>query len=169
MALLDILEFPDSRLRTKAKPVTDFDPALKTLCADLIETMYEANGIGLAATQVNIHRKIIVLDVSEEQDDAQVIINPTIVQVGEEDQEYEEGCLSVPGFKELVQRPGQICIEAKDIQGKSFKLECDGILAVCVQHEMDHLEGKLFVDYLSSLKRNRIKKKLEKAHKLDAS
>lgn len=166
MALLDILEFPDPRLRTKAKKVTVFDRRLKTLTQDMLETMYAARGIGLAATQVNVHEAIIVIDVSETGDSPEIFINPSIVKLEGEEQEFEEGCLSVPGYRELVNRPEQVTISAQTINGDKFTKKCEGLLSVCIQHEMDHLQGKLFVDYLSPLKRQRIKKKLEKAHKI---
>ena len=166
MALLEILEFPDPRLRTKAKPVKSFDKKLQTITENMLETMYQAQGIGLAATQVDIHQAIIVLDVSEEADSPQVFINPSVVSTEGPDFEFEEGCLSVPGFRDMVTRPEKVTIKAYDIKGVEFKKECEGLLAVCIQHEMDHLQGKLFVDYLSSLKRQRIRKKLEKSHKL---
>jgi peptide deformylase len=161
MAKLTILEFPDPRLRTKAAPVTDFDAALKQLAADMLETMYEAPGIGLAATQVNVHRQILVLDVSEEKDQPMVIVNPKIVS-REGSQTYQEGCLSVPGIFADVDRADRIRVEAQDAEGNPLAIEADGLLAVCIQHEMDHLVGKLFVDYLSPLKRELVRKKLEK-------
>ncbi len=165
MALLEILEFPDARLRTVAKPVSEFGARLKKITDDMLATMYEARGIGLAATQVNIHEAIIVLDVSEEGDFPQIFINPEIICADGADREFEEGCLSVPGFREVVSRPEHVKIKAKGINGEAFEIECEGLLAVCIQHEMDHLQGKLFVDYISPLKRQRIKKKLEKSHK----
>lgn len=165
MALLQILEFPDTRLRTKASKVTKFDDKLERISKDMLETMYEAHGIGLAATQVNIHKAIVVIDVSEEGDSPEVFINPEIVRLEGADHEFEEGCLSVPGFRELVNRPERSIIKANTINGDEFIKECEGLLSVCIQHEIDHLNGKLFVDYLSSLKRNRIKKKLEKAQR----
>ena len=161
MAKLTILEFPDPRLRTRAAPVTEFDPALKKLAADMLETMYEAPGIGLAATQVNVYRQILVLDVSEEKDQPMVIVNPKIVS-REGSQTYQEGCLSVPGIFADVDRADRVRVEAEDVDGKPFTIDADGLLAVCIQHEMDHLEGKLFVDYLSPLKRELVRKKLEK-------
>jgi peptide deformylase len=161
MAKLTILEFPDPRLRTRAAPVTEFDPALKKLAADMLETMYEAPGIGLAATQVNVHRQILVLDVSEEKDQPMVIVNPKIVS-REGSQTYQEGCLSVPGIFADVDRADRIRVEAQDAEGNPLAIEADGLLAVCIQHEMDHLVGKLFVDYLSPLKRELVRKKLEK-------
>lgn len=164
MAILNILEFPDPRLRTKARLV---DPAeinddFRQLIDDMLETMYAAPGIGLAATQVNVHKRFLVLDVSEEQDSPQVFINPQITPLTEDLQPYEEGCLSVPGFHEKIERPAKVHVKALDRDGKEFELIADGLLAVCLQHEVDHLEGKLFVDYISRLKRDRIQKKLEK-------
>lgn len=161
MAKLTILEFPDARLRTKAQPVTEFGPELARLVADMFETMYEAPGIGLAATQVNVHRQLLVLDVSEEKNQPLVLINPRI-QAKDGIQVYQEGCLSVPGIYADVERANQITVEAEDASGKTFTLQADGLLAVCIQHEMDHLAGRLFVDYLSPLKREMVRKKLEK-------
>lgn len=169
MAILKILEYPDPRLRTLAKPVTQFDDSIKQIVADMFETMYDAPGIGLAATQVNIHKQIIVMDLSEEKDSPLVFINPTVETLDAEGFEYEEGCLSVPGFYESVTRPSKVRINAYDEHGKQNVIESDGLLAVCIQHEMDHLNGKLFVDYLSNMKRNRIRKKLEKQHRLATS
>ncbi|MDJ0877570.1 MAG: peptide deformylase [Halieaceae bacterium] len=168
MALLNILEFPDPRLRTVAEPVTVFDGALSKLIDDMFETMYEAPGIGLAATQVDVHKRIIVIDVSEARDEPLVFINPEVEVLDPELGEYDEGCLSVPGFYETVQRPQRVKVTANDRDGELFTMELDGLLAVCIQHEIDHLDGKLFVDYLSSLKRTRIRKKLEKQHRLRA-
>ncbi len=168
MALLDILEFPDPRLRTKAEAVTIFDAQLGRLIDDMLETMYEAPGIGLAATQVNVHQRIVVIDVSEDHNDPRVLVNPEYEVLDDEIAEHDEGCLSVPGFYETVARPLHIRVIALDREGNSFSLEPRGLLAVCVQHECDHLDGKLFVDYLSSLKRTRIRKKLEKQHRLSA-
>jgi peptide deformylase len=164
VSILSILEFPDPRLRTVAKPVKEVDKALGGLVDDMFETMYEAHGVGLAATQVNIHQRIIVIDISEEKDQPVCLINPEIMDsLGEE--ESDEGCLSVPGIFEPVTRAETIKVKALDKRGESFELEADGLLAVCIQHEMDHLLGKLFVDYLSPLKRQRIKKKMQKMHK----
>lgn len=164
MALLDILVFPDPRLRTRAKPVAEVDLRVRQLVADMFETMYDAPGIGLAATQVNVHERILVVDVSENRDQPRCFINPELVaRSGEEI--MEEGCLSVPGFYEPVTRAERITVSALNEHGERFELEADGILAVCIQHEMDHLEGKLFVDYVSSLKRQRIRKKLEKTRR----
>lgn len=168
MALLPILEYPDPRLRTIAKPVENFDSRIHRLLDDMTETMYEANGVGLAATQVNVHEQVIVIDVSEERNEPMVFINPSVDVLADELLDYEEGCLSVPGFHESVSRPENIEITALDRDGKEFKIRPDGLLAVCIQHEMDHLNGKLFVDYLSNMKRQRIRKKLEKQHKLQA-
>ena len=166
MSVLTILEFPDERLRKKASEVKVVDGNVKKLVDDMLETMYLAKGIGLAATQVNVHQRIVVIDISEGKDNPLCLINPEIVEkVG--DEESEEGCLSVPGFFEKVKRAESIKVKALDKEGQPFEFEANELLAVCVQHELDHLEGKLFVDYISSLKRQRIKKKLEKLHKLD--
>lgn len=166
MALLPILEFPDPRLRTIASPVEVFDDALSRLIDDMFETMYAAPGIGLAATQVNVHQRLIVMDISEEKNRPLVFINPALTVLDETPESYDEGCLSVPGFYETVTRPSKVRVDALDRNGQPFTIEDDGLLAVCIQHEMDHLNGKLFVDYLSALKRNRIRGKLEKAHRL---
>ncbi len=166
MSILSILEFPDPRLRTVAKDVTDVDATIASLVDDMFETMYEESGVGLAATQVDIHKRVIVLDTSEDKETPICLINPELIeQSGEE--ESDEGCLSVPGIFEPVKRSENIKVRALDKKGKSFELEADGLLAVCIQHEMDHLLGKLFVDYLSPLKRQRIKKKMLKLHKRD--
>ena len=162
MALLNILIFPDQRLRTVASEVVHIDNSIKTLTSDLLETMYKGNGIGLSATQVNIHKRIMVIDVSEEKDSPLVLINPIIKIVDPEEQPYNEGCLSVPGFYEEVERPKEIEVTALSLEGKKFSLNASGILSVAIQHEMDHLDGKIFVDFLSVLKRERIKKKLKK-------
>jgi len=167
MALLNILEYPDPRLRTRAKPVEAVDDAIRRLIDDMFETMYEAPGIGLAATQVNVHRRIIVVDVSENRDQPHAFINPQISGFGEQ-VESQEGCLSVPGFYEPVYRAERIRVTALNRNGQPFELDAEGLLAVCIQHECDHLEGKLFVDYLSNLKRTRIRRKLEKLHRLPA-
>lgn len=164
MALLQILEYPDPRLRTKAQPVTEFNAALSTFIDDMFETMYAAPGIGLAATQVDFHRRLIVIDVSKDRNEPLVFINPEILSregVGV----MEEGCLSVPGIFDDVQRAAKVRVRAQDRTGQVFERDLDDVLAVCLQHEIDHLEGKLFVDYLSDLKRNRIRKKLEKERK----
>jgi peptide deformylase len=168
MALLNILHYPDPRLRTTAKPVTEFDNGLKTLISDMFDTMYEAPGIGLAATQVNVHKRLLVMDVSEEKNEPKVLINPELL-MKEGDEEMDEGCLSVPGYYETVRRAEKISVRAQDADGAFFELTAEGLEAVCIQHEMDHLEGKLFVDYISSLKRDRIRKKLEKLKKQEAS
>jgi len=168
MAILQILEFPDPRLRKIAVPVSVFDAILEVLIADMHETMYEAQGIGLAATQVNVHKRLMILDVSENKDSPQVFINPSFEVIDEELFDYDEGCLSVPGFYETVSRPQAIHVRAQDFQGQEFELTAEGILSICVQHEIDHLNGKLFVDYLSTLKRQRIRAKLEKEHKKTA-
>ncbi|QXI28597.1 peptide deformylase [Pseudomonas vanderleydeniana] len=168
MAILNILEFPDPRLRTIAKPVAEVDDKVRQLIDDMFETMYEAPGIGLAATQVNVHQRIVVMDLSEDRSEPRVFINPEFEPLTEEKDQYQEGCLSVPGFYENVDRPTRVKIKALDRDGKPFELEADGLLAVCIQHECDHLNGKLFVDYLSTLKRDRIKKKLEKQHRQNA-
>ncbi|HEY3521873.1 MAG TPA: peptide deformylase [Rhodanobacteraceae bacterium] len=164
MAQLEILEFPDRRLRTKAQPVAAFDTRLKQLAADMLETMYAAPGIGLAATQVDVHQRLLVLDVSEQHSSPHVLVNPEILHA-EGQQVYQEGCLSVPGIFADVERAEKIRVRAQDTDGKVFELEADGLLAVCVQHEMDHLDGKLFVDYLSPLKREMVRRKLEKARR----
>ena len=161
MALRTILEFPDPRLRTRAQPVTRFDAALHQLIEDMLETMYAAPGIGLAATQVDAHQRLIVVDVSAERTDPVVLINPEILS-REGEEVTEEGCLSVPGIFDEVKRAARIRVRANDRDGGVFERDFEGILAVCIQHEMDHIDGKLFVDYLSALKRERIRKKLEK-------
>ena len=165
MAILNILEFPDPRLRTIAKPIEQVDDQIRLLIDDMLETMYAAPGIGLAATQVNHHIRLVVMDLSEDKSEPRVFINPEIEALTDETDLYQEGCLSVPGFYEDVQRPQQVKIRALDRNGEPFELLAEGLLAVCIQHECDHLNGKLFVDYLSSLKRDRIKKKLEKLHR----
>jgi|TARA_B110000091_G_C13759656_1_gene451502 peptide deformylase len=165
MSILQILEFPDPRLRKIAKPVTVFDEELEHLIEDMLETMHEAEGIGLAATQVNVHKRLLVIDVSENRDAPQVFINPEFEIIEHELSEYNEGCLSVPGFYETVSRPRMVKITAQDAKGEKIEQAAEGILATCIQHEIDHLDGKLFVDYLSTLKRHRIRAKLEKEHK----
>lgn len=164
MAKLEILHFPDTRLRTRARPVETVDAEVRRLVDDMFETMYAAPGIGLAATQVNVHRRVLVVDVSEEKNQPLTFINPEILD-RQGTEEMEEGCLSVPGFYEKVRRAERVRVRALDRDGKAFELESDGLLAVCIQHEIDHLDGKLFVDYISSLKRQRIRKKLEKAQR----
>ena len=168
MAILNILEFPDSRLRTIAKPVAVVDDEVRQLIDDMFETMYEAPGIGLAATQVNVHKRIVVMDLSEDRSEPMVFINPEFEILSDEMGQYQEGCLSVPGFYETVTRPERVRVKALNRDGEAFELLCEGLLAVCIQHECDHLNGKLFVDYLSNLKRDRIKKKLEKLHRQNA-
>lgn len=167
MAILDVLQFPDERLRTVAKPVAEVDGTIKQLVADMFETMRDEKGIGLAATQVDRHVRVVVMDVSEEQNEPRVFINPEIIK-----QDgvtiSEEGCLSVPGNYAKVERAQNVTVKALNEKGESFELEADGLLAICIQHEMDHLKGKLFVDYLSPLKRQRIRKKLEKEARLAA-
>ena len=165
MTILKIIEFPHPNLRKVAAPVTTFDGELERLVENMFETMYEANGIGLAATQVDIHRRLLVLDVSEEKDRPQVFVNPYTEIIEPNLSEYDEGCLSVPGFYETISRPRKIRVEAQDCSGEKFTIDAEGILSVCIQHEIDHLDGKLFVDYLSSLKRNRIRDKLQKDQK----
>jgi len=171
MARLDILHYPDARLHTVAKPVAAVDARIRQLIDDMAETMYAAPGIGLAATQVNVHERVVVIDISETHDELRVFINPELIaQSGSE--ESEEGCLSVPGIYDKVTRAERVTVRALDREGKPFELEADGLLAVCIQHEMDHLMGKVFVDYLSSLKRNRIRSKLLKQareHRPDAA
>jgi len=164
MALLPILEFPDPRLRTRAQPVDQVDASVRKLIDDMFETMYAAPGIGLAATQVNVHKRLLVIDISEKRNERLALINPEIASHSGME-ETEEGCLSVPGIYEKVKRAEQIRVRALDRDGKQIEFDADGLLAVCIQHEMDHLEGKLFVDYLSDLKRTRIRKKLEKERK----
>jgi len=167
MSKLIILEFPDPRLTTVASNVESFDGSLKKLVNDMIETMYAARGIGLAATQVNVHKRLLVLDVSENQDQPRVYVNPQILS-SEGEQDHEEGCLSVPGIYANVKRAENITLRAQDLDGNIFEEQLEGLHAVCIQHEMDHLVGRLFVDYLSPLKRNMVRKKLEKQRKVAA-
>lgn len=162
MARLNILEYPHPRLRIKAEPVTVVDEQIMQLVDDMFETMQDAQGIGLAASQVDVQKRVIVMDISEQRDEPRVYINPEIEILEPDTTPYEEGCLSVPGFYEAVDRPAHVMIRALDRQGNAFEEEAKGLLAVCIQHEIDHLEGKLFVDYLSPLKRDRIRKKLKK-------
>jgi len=162
VALLDIIEYPDPRLKTVARPVTRFDDRLRTLIQDMAQTMYAAPGVGLAATQVDVHERLLVVDVSETKDQLQVLINPEIAWASEEQIECEEGCLSVPGIYDAVTRPAKVRVRAQNADGTPYELECEGLLAVCVQHEMDHLVGKVFVEYLSPLKQDRIKTRLRK-------
>ena len=168
MALLPILTYPDPRLHTVAKPVAAVDDRIRRLVADMLETMHEANGIGLAATQVDVHERVIVIDVSEDHNAPIVFINPEITWASEETQVNDEGCLSVPGIYDGVERPSRVKVTALDADGKSRTIEAEGLLAVCIQHEMDHLLGKVFVEYLSPLKRNRIKTKMLKAQRESA-
>ena len=165
MALLPILCFPDAKLHTVAKPVQTVDARIQALIADMLATMYDAKGIGLAATQVDVHERLIVIDVSEERDQPLVLVNPQTVWTSEETHLNEEGCLSVPGIYDGVERFDAVTVTALDGIGKSLVIEAEGLLAVCIQHEMDHLMGKVFVEYLSPLKRNRIKKKMLKAQR----
>jgi peptide deformylase len=168
MALLDILEFPDSRLRTKASAVEHVDDSIRRLVDDMLETMYAAPGIGLAATQVDVHKRVLVIDLTEDQSQPLVLINPEII-ARDGIEEMEEGCLSVPGIFDKVNRADRVRVRALGRNGEPFELDAQGLLAVCIQHEMDHLDGKLFVDYLSELKRTRIRKRLEKERKDKAS
>jgi peptide deformylase len=163
MAKLDILRYPDPKLHTVAKPVQEIDARIRTLVADMLETMYDANGIGLAATQVNVHERVVVMDVSESRNEPIVLINPTITWMSADRIKGEEGCLSVPGIYDGVERAAAIKVTALDADGNHQEMEADGLLAVCIQHELDHLLGKVFVEYLSILKRGRIKTKLLKA------
>lgn len=164
MANLTILEFPDPRLRTVAKPVAQVDDAMRRLIADMLETMYDAPGIGLAATQVDVHLRLLVLDVSEDKSRPMVFINPEVLET-QGRQVYQEGCLSVPGIYADITRADRVRVRALDRDGKAFEVDADGLLAVCIQHEMDHLAGKVFVDYLSPLKREQVRKKLAKQHR----
>ncbi|MBM4195688.1 MAG: peptide deformylase [Gammaproteobacteria bacterium] len=167
MALLKILEYPDPRLRSRARPVAVVDDRLRQLARDMLETMYAAPGVGLAATQVDVHERLIVMDVSDDRSAPLVLINPEILS-RDGLEAGEEGCLSVPGYTESVERAARIRVRALNDQGKPFEFDADGLLAVCVQHELDHLEGKLFIDHLSELKRQRIRKKLEKTARREA-
>jgi peptide deformylase len=162
MSILNILRYPDPRLHKVAKPVEVFDERIARLVADMAETMYDAPGIGLAATQVDVHEQVIVIDISETKDQLTVFINPEILWASDDKQVYDEGCLSVPGIYDDVERPAKVKVRAQDAKGEFFEVDADGLLAVCIQHEMDHLAGKVFVEYLSPLKRNRIKTKLQK-------
>ena len=168
MALLPILCYPDPKLHRVAKPVAVVDARIQSLVADMLETMYDAKGIGLAATQIDVHERVIVIDVSEEHDDPLVFINPELVWTSAETHLNEEGCLSVPGIYDGVQRHDAVHVRALDLQGQARTIEAEELLAVCIQHEMDHLMGKVFVEYLSPLKRNRIKKKMLKSQREDA-
>lgn len=165
MALLEILRYPDPRLKTVAKPVTQFDERLDKLAKDMAQTMYDAPGVGLAATQIDVHERLIVVDVSEESNNLIVLVNPEIIQTSEDTKVYEEGCLSVPGVYDEVVRPATVRVRAQNVRGDFFELDADGLLAVCIQHEIDHLNGKVFVEYLSQLKQTRIKTKMKKQDK----
>jgi peptide deformylase len=165
MALLNVLSYPDPRLHKVAKPVAAVDARVKKIVADMAETMYEAPGVGLAATQVDIHERIVVIDVSDDQNELMVFINPEIIWASSEKKTWREGCLSVPEFYDEVERPAQVKVKALDLNGKEFEVDADGLLAVCLQHELDHLQGKVFVEYLSLLKRNRISQKMKKRSK----
>ena len=167
MARLNILHYPDPRLRKPALPVETVDDDVRALVVDMLETMYAAPGIGLAATQVNVRKRVVVMDISEEKNQPLVFINPTLLEQ-EGESEMDEGCLSVPGFYEIVRRAERVRVSALDRDGEPFELDASGLLAVCIQHEIDHLDGKLFVDYLSTLKRDRIRKKLEKQTRLES-
>ena len=167
MALREILEYPDPRLREVAEPVLTVTPEIQTLVDDMAETMYAAPGVGLAATQVNVHRRLLIADVSEGRDEPRVFINPEILS-SEGTETSQEGCLSVPGYYDDVERAERIRVRAQDGDGRTFEADLDGLLAICVQHEIDHLDGKLFVDYLSEMKRQRVRKKIEKERKLRA-
>lgn len=164
MALLEILHFPDPRLRKKATPITEITPKIRQLAEDMLETMYDAPGVGLAANQVNVQKRIIVIDVSEDKSAPLIFINPEIISKQGE-REHEEGCLSVPEAYEVVMRADTVKVKALNLDGDEFELDADELLATCIQHEIDHLDGKLFVDYISNLKRQRIKKRLEKQFK----
>lgn len=164
MAILNILHYPDSRLRNKAEPVNEVNDEIRQLADDMLETMYDAPGIGLAAIQVNIRKRLIVIDISEDKSDPLVLINPEVIDA-EGEREFEEGCLSVPEAYEAVTRADRIKVKALNFDNESYEFDADGLLATCIQHEIDHLDGKLFVDYLSNLKRQRIRKKLEKHQK----
>ena len=165
MALLNVLCYPDPRVHQVAKPVAQVDARIKKIVADMADTMYEAPGVGLAATQVDIHERIVIIDISDDQNDLKVFINPEIIWSSPEKKSWREGCLSVPDFYDEVERPSQVRVKALDIDGKEFELDADGLLAVCLQHELDHLQGKVFVAYLSILKRTRISQKLKKRAK----
>ena len=165
MAILSILKYPDPKLTTVAKPVKEIDARIKTLVADMLETMYDANGIGLAATQIDVHERVVVIDTSEDRDQPMVLINPEITWMNDERVKGDEGCLSVPGIYDGVERATEVKVKALDLDGKERTIDADGLLAVCIQHELDHLIGKVFVEHLSPLKRNRIRTKLLKAQR----
>lgn len=168
MALLPILHYPDPRLRKIATPVAQFDARIRALVANMAQTMYEAQGVGLAATQVDVHERVIVLDISDSRDDLRVFINPRIVTASPNKRLAEEGCLSVPGVYDEVERPESVTVEAQDERGRSFRIDADGLLATCIQHEMDHLTGKVFVEYLSPLKQTRIRNRMRKLERVSA-
>ncbi|GHB22499.1 peptide deformylase [Salinicola rhizosphaerae] len=168
MATRTILEYPDPRLRTKAAPVAEVDDEIRTLVDDMIETMYHASGIGLAATQIDVHQRVIVMDVSDQHDSPLVLINPSYEPLDDERQPLQEGCLSIPDYYAEVPRALRVHLKATDRDGNDYELDADGLLAHCIQHECDHLEGVLFVDYLSPLKRDRVLKKMQKRHRQDA-
>lgn len=168
MALLDILEYPDKRLRTVARPVAEVNDDIRKIVDNMLETMYHAQGVGLAATQVDIHQRIVVMDMSKDGNDPLVLINPSYEGIGEDKSELQEGCLSVPGFFELLDRFDKVRLTALNRNGEEYTMELDGLAAVCVQHELDHLEGKLFIDALSRMKQDRIRKKLEKNRRLSS-
>jgi peptide deformylase len=165
MALLPVLCYPDPRLHKVAKPVAQVDARIKKIVADMADTMYDAPGVGLAATQVDVHERIVVIDVSDDQNELMVFINPEIIWASTEKKSWREGCLSVPDYYDEVERPSEIRVKALDVEGKEFELDADGLLAVCLQHELDHLQGKVFVEYLSILKRSRISQKMKKRAK----
>ena len=165
MALLEILHYPDPRLHKVAKPVVTVDDSIRVLVQNMAETMYDAPGIGLAATQVNVHKRVVVIDVSEEKNDLRVLINPEILDKSEEQKIYEEGCLSVPDVYDEVERPATVLVRALDLSGEPYEFDAEGLLSVCVQHEIDHLNGKVFVQHLSMLKQTRLKAKLRKAER----
>ena len=165
MALLPVLCYPDPRLHKVAKPVAQVDARIKKIVADMADTMYDAPGVGLAATQVDVHERIVVIDVSDDQNELMVFINPEIIWASPETKSWREGCLSVPDYYDEVDRPSEIRVKALDIDGREFELDADGLLAVCLQHELDHLQGKVFVEYLSILKRTRISQKMKKRAK----
>jgi peptide deformylase len=167
MALLDVLHFPDPRLRKKALPVDAVDDSIRALAADMLETMYQEGGIGLAATQVNIQKRVVVIDLSEQRNEPMYLINPEIISA-EGTEQMQEGCLSVPDYFDLVERAEKVRFRYQNLEGEVVEVDADGLLAVCIQHEIDHLNGKLFIDYLSPLKRQRLQKKLEKQEKLQA-
>lgn len=168
MAVLEVLKYPDERLRTVAQPVAEVTPEIQQIVDDMFETMYDDDGVGLAATQVNIHQRIVVMDCSDTRDERITLINPEIIARSEESACNEEGCLSVPEYRADVERSKEVTVKALDRDGKPFELHADGLLAICIQHELDHLKGKLFIDYLSPLKRNRVKQKMEKLAKREA-